>query len=99
MLAQLEAFALPALLYRAPVAVQDRLVGVFFAAYVVMVLVLVALTDRVPVRRVYLLGAGLTTLSHLGFALLADGFWSAFLFRVLAIPMYSMPRRQSDRRE
>jgi len=60
------------------------LVGIFFAAYVVMVPVLVALTDRVPVRRVYLLGTGLTTLSHLGFALFADGFWSAFLFRVLA---------------
>jgi MFS family permease len=60
------------------------LVGIFFAAYVVMVPVLVALTDRVPVRRVYLLGTGLTALSHFGFALLADGFWSAFLFRVLA---------------
>ena len=43
----------------------------------VAVPVLVALTDRVPARRVYLVGTGLTALSHLGFALLADGFWSA----------------------
>src|SRR3977135_24585 len=49
------------------------LVGIFFAAYVVMVPLLVALTDRVPVRRVYMLGTGLTALSHFGFALLTDG--------------------------
>ena len=60
------------------------LVGIFFAAYVVMVPVLVALTDRMPARRVYMLGTGLTALSHLGFALIADGFWSAFCLRVLA---------------
>jgi predicted MFS family arabinose efflux permease len=40
------------------------LVGIFFAAYVVMVPLLVALTDRVPVRRVYMLGTGLTALSQ-----------------------------------
>ena len=90
MLAQLGAFALPALLpgyidrWSLSKTEAGWLVGIFFAAYVVMVAVLVALTDRVPVRRVYLLGTGLTTLSHLGFALFADGFWSAFLFRVLA---------------
>src|SRR5260221_14070921 len=89
MLAQLGAFALPALLpgYIERWALSRTeagwLVGIFFAAYVVMVPVLVALTDRVPVRRVYLLGTGLTAPSPLGFALLADGFWSAFLFRVL----------------
>src|SRR5262249_14010394 len=60
------------------------LVGIFFAAYVVMVPVLVSLTDRVPARRVYMLGTGLTALSHIGFALVADGFWSAFALRVLA---------------
>src|SRR3954464_5906830 len=49
-----------------------------------MVPVLVALTDRMPARRVYMLGTGLTALSHLGFALIADGFWSAFFLRVLA---------------
>jgi MFS family permease len=90
MLAQLGAFALPALLpgyiERWTLSKMEAgwLVGIFFAAYVAMVPVLVALTDRVAVRRVYLLGTGLTALSHIGFALLADGFWSAFLFRVLA---------------
>jgi MFS family permease len=33
---------------------------------------------------VYLLGTGLTALSHLGFAMLADGFWSGFLMRAIA---------------
>jgi len=60
------------------------LIGIFFAAYVVMVPVLLALTDRLPVRRVYMLGTGLTALSHFGFALFADGFWSALLLRLLA---------------
>ena len=47
------------------------LVGIFFAAYVVMVPVLVALTDRIPVRRVFMLGTGLQALSHFGFTLFA----------------------------
>jgi hypothetical protein len=46
--------------------------------------VLLALTDRLPARRVYLLGATFTAASHLGFALLADGFWSALMLRVMA---------------
>src|SRR5437763_11697300 len=89
MLAQLGAFALPALLpgyidrWSLSKTEAGWLVGIFFAAYVVMVPVLVALTDRVPARRVYLLGTGLTAISHLGFAVFADGFWMAFLFRVL----------------
>src|SRR5438309_300881 len=49
-----------------------------------MVPLLVPLTDRVPVRRVYMLGTRLAALSHLGFALFADGFWSALLLRMLA---------------
>jgi hypothetical protein len=32
-----------------------------------MVPLLVALTDRLPARRVYMLGTGLTAISHLGF--------------------------------
>jgi MFS family permease len=90
MLAQLGAFALPALLpgyidrWALSKTEAGWLVGIFFAAYVVMVPILLALTDRVPVRRVYLLGTTLTAASHIGFALFADGFWSAFFFRVLA---------------
>ena len=89
-LVQIGAFALPALL---PVYL-DRwhlsnteagwLIGTFFAAYVAAVPILVALTDRWPARRVYLVGAALTALSHLGFALWAEGFWSALFLRAIA---------------
>jgi len=90
MLAQTGAFALPALLpsymtrWMLSATEAGWLVGAFFAAYVVMVPILLALTDRYPARRVYLLGTGLTALSHLGFALVADGFWSALMFRIIA---------------
>jgi MFS family permease len=90
MLAQIGAFALPALLptymtrWTLSATEAGWLVGAFFAAYVAMVPILLALTDRYPARRVYLLGTGLTALSHLGFALIAGGFWSALLFRILA---------------
>jgi predicted MFS family arabinose efflux permease len=60
------------------------LIGVFFAAYVPAVPVLLSLTDRVPARRIYLIGTGATALAHLGFAFFADGFWSGLFFRALA---------------
>ncbi|MBN8945262.1 MAG: MFS transporter [Rhizobiales bacterium] len=60
------------------------LIGAYFAAYVVAVPVLVALTDRVPARRVYLLGTALTAAAHLGFAVVADGFWSGLALRAVA---------------
>lgn len=89
-LTQLGAFALPALLpgYIARWSLSNTqagwLLGIFFAAYVAAVPVLVALTDRVPARRVYLVGAGCTALAHLGFATVAEGFWSALALRALA---------------
>jgi len=89
-LVQIGAFALPALLpgyidhWHLTKTEAGWLIGVFFAAYVAAVPVLVALTDRVPARRVYMTGAALTALSHLGFALVADGFWSGFLLRAIA---------------
>lgn len=89
-LTQIGAFALPALLplYIARWDLSKTeagwLVGVFFAAYVAAVPVLLALTDRLPARRVYLLGTTLTALSHVGFALVADGFWSALILRLIA---------------
>ena len=58
--------------------------GIFYAAYMLSVPVLVGLTDRVEPRRIYLLGVALTTLSHAAFALLAEGFWSALALRALA---------------
>jgi len=88
MLAQVGAFALPALLptymprWTLSATEAGWLVGAFFAAYVVMVPILLAITDRYSARYVYLFGTGLTTLSHL--ALVADGFWSALMFRILA---------------
>ncbi|MEA2889120.1 MAG: hypothetical protein QOD11_3480 [Bradyrhizobium sp.] len=87
---QIGAFTLPALLpdyidrWRLTKTEAGWLIGVFFAAYVVAVPALVSLTDRIPTRRVYAVGAGLTALSHLGFAFVADGFWSALILRAVA---------------
>ena len=89
-LAQIGAFTLPALMpgyierWSLTGTQAGWLIGIFFAAYVLAVPVLVALTDRLPARRIYLIGTASTALSHLGFALVADGFWSAFLLRALA---------------
>ena len=89
-LVQIGAFTLPALLpeYIARWDLSKTeagwLIGIFFAAYVVTVPVLVALTDRVPTRRVYMVGAGMTALSHVGFAFLAEGFWSGMVLRAMA---------------
>ena len=58
--------------------------GVFYAAYTVAVPILVTSTDRVDPKRIYLLGVGFTVLGHFGFALFADGFWSAMVCRALA---------------
>ncbi len=88
-LAQIGSFSLPALLpgyierWSLTATEAGWLIGAFFAAYVMAVPVLVSLTDRVPTRRVYLVGTGLTAVSHFGFALLADGFWSGLALRAL----------------
>ena len=58
--------------------------GIFYAAYMVAVPVLVTLTDRVQARLVYLFGVGCTVASHLLFGLFAEGFWSAMALRALA---------------
>ena len=89
-LVQIGAFTLPALLpayitrWDLSKTEAGWLIGIFFAAYVLAVPVLVSLTDRVPARRIYVVGAGLTAFSHLGFALVADGFWSALILRAAA---------------
>jgi MFS family permease len=57
--------------------------GVYFAGYALAVPVLTALTDRVDARRVWLGGTALAAAAAAGFALLAEGFWSAMLFRAL----------------
>lgn len=87
---QIGAFTLPALLpgfiarWQLSNTEAGWIVGIFFAAYVPAVPVLVALTDRIPARRIYLTGAALTALSHFGFVTLADGFWSALVLRAVA---------------
>ncbi len=58
--------------------------GIFYAGYLSAVPVLVSLTDRVDPRRIYLLCTALSGLSLLGFAVLAEGFWSALGFRALS---------------
>lgn len=57
--------------------------GLFFAGYMVAVPVLVSLTDRMDARSIFLAGSVLATLAGFGFAWLADGFWTAALFRIL----------------
>ncbi len=57
--------------------------GIFFGGYSLAVPVLASLTDRVDGRYIYLISAALSALAALGFALYADGFWSALGFRAL----------------
>lgn len=57
--------------------------GVSHLGYVIAVPVLLALTDRIDSRRIYLWSTALTALSCAGFALFVDGFWSALAFRAL----------------
>ena len=57
--------------------------GIYFAAYMAVVPVLVSLTDRVDPRRIFAAGVVISVLSSLGFAVLADGFWDAMLYRGL----------------
>jgi MFS family permease len=58
--------------------------AIFLGGYAASVPVLVSLTDRIDPRRIYLVSIALGALASLGFALFAEGFWSAMLFRGLA---------------
>ncbi len=58
--------------------------GISAFGYMAAVPFLMSLTDRIDARRVFLAGAAVTMISHLGFALLASGFWTAFLWRALS---------------
>lgn len=58
--------------------------GIFFAGYVAAVPVLVGSTDRVDPRRIFLLSFVIAAVASLGYALFAEGFWSALALRALA---------------
>jgi MFS family permease len=57
--------------------------GAAYAGYMAGVPFLVTLTDRIDGRRIVIAFALVASLSSLGFALLADGLWSAVVFRML----------------
>ena len=58
--------------------------GIFFAGYIATVPVLSGLADRIDPRRIYLASALIGAGASLGFAVLADGFWSALFWRFFA---------------
>jgi MFS family permease len=58
--------------------------GIFYGGYVLAVPLLVGSTDRIDPRRIYLLSFVIGGAASLGYALLADGFWSALGLRALA---------------
>lgn len=57
--------------------------GAFFVGYVGAVPLLVTLTDRILPKRIYIVSGVIGTVSCFGFALLADGMWSGFVYRIL----------------
>ena len=58
--------------------------GIYYAGYLFAVPVLVSLTDRMAPRRVFFLCMAITVLANLGFALAAEGLWTAMAFRLVA---------------
>ena len=58
--------------------------AVYYAGYMISVPLLVSVTDRIDARRIVLAGAMGSAISAAGFAIMAQGFWTAMLFRFLA---------------
>jgi MFS family permease len=58
--------------------------GIYFAGYVVAVPTLVGSTDRIDPRRVYILSLIIGGIASVGFAVLAQGLWTALPLRALA---------------
>lgn len=58
--------------------------GIFYGGYICAVPLFVSLTDHMDSRRIYLSALVVTGAAALCFALFADGFWSALLFRAAA---------------
>ncbi len=57
--------------------------GIYFAGYVAIVPVLTSLTDHIDPKRVILVSLVVGAAGSIGFALWAEGFWTAVLFRCL----------------
>ena len=58
--------------------------GIRYGGYAMGVPLLVSVTDRLDARRIYLFGALLSALGFAGFALFAQGLWTALLFEGVA---------------
>jgi MFS family permease len=58
--------------------------GIYFAGYMVAAPFFGGLTDKYDPRRVYAIAAIIGGIASLCFALMAEGFWSALAFRMLA---------------
>lgn len=87
--AQIGTFAVPALLptfidiWSLSNTEAGWITSIYYAGYTLCVPVLASLTDRMDAKKVYVAGTMLTATANLGYALVADGFWSALLFRTL----------------
>ncbi len=57
--------------------------AMLFAGYTVAVPFLVSLTDRKDPKKIYLLSAGFSAVASFGFALFAQGLWSALFFHAM----------------
>lgn len=60
------------------------LAGSIYVGYMLAVPFLMALTDRIDARLVFLAGAATSVVAAIGFGLAADGLWSGTVWRVLA---------------
>ncbi len=58
--------------------------GIYMGSYALASPVLIAMTDRIDARGLFLAGTIVTAVAAVAFALLAEGFWSALALRVLA---------------
>jgi len=65
------------------------LVGIYFAGYLVSILFVASLTDRIDPRRIYFAGAFAGGLSSIALAFLADGFWLTMFLRFLGGAAFS----------
>ncbi len=58
--------------------------GIYFITYALCIPFFATATDRIDAKRIYFAGAVVTAFSTLGFALMAEGFWTAMIFRALS---------------